>query len=147
LPALGPEVDLVALPGSPPQLVALTQPPDRAKLTALVAKLGGGLESRQVGGWTAISKSGDALGALEHVTAPLADATAYRDAMAKLDGDALVRAYADGTRTERMLAAVPGQVIATPPPVRGHFGGTGNGIRDFASERFAWGAADVVAVD
>jgi hypothetical protein len=149
-PALGPELDLVALPGSPPQLVALTQPSDPAKLHALLAKLGNGIESRQVGAWTAISKSAAALDSLEHVTAPLADTTAYQDATAKLAGDALVRAYVDGAQAQRLLASLPGQVAARTPPLRPRyrgFRGSGTNVRAFVPERFAWGAADVVAVD
>jgi len=146
-PALGPEVDLVALPGSPPQLVVLTQPPDRAKLDALLAKLGDGIGSRQIGDWTAISKSQAALSALDHVTASLADAGPYQDAMSRLAGDALVRAYADGALAGRLLTSLPGQVVATTPPQRARFRGFNKHFSTFASERFAWGAADVVAAD
>src|ERR1051325_778482 len=54
-PALGPEVDLVALGGSPRRLVALLQPDDRAKLDALLEKLGPHVVSRQLGGWAALA--------------------------------------------------------------------------------------------
>src|SRR5436190_4558973 len=147
-PALGPEVDLVALVGPPAQIVLLTQPADGGKLDALLAKLGGGLESRQVGGWTAVSKSSAALDALEHVAAPLADSAAYQDATSKLAGAALVRAYVNGASAQRLLASLPGQVRATVPLVRGRFRGyrgSNFNVKAFVPERFAWGAADVVA--
>ncbi len=146
-PALGSELDLVALAGSPAQLVVLTRPPDQTKFDELLAKLGGGVVLRQFGDWTAVSTSVDALGALEHVTAPLADAGPYQAAMSKLAGDALVRAYADGAQARRLLTSLPGQVVATPPPVRARFGAFGRTIGAYAPERFGWGAADVVAVD
>jgi hypothetical protein len=142
-PALGPEVDLVALGGSPRRLAALVQPDDRAKLDALLEKLGGHVVSRQLGGWTALADNPDALAALEHVTAPLADDQRYQAATAKLAPDALVRAYADGALAERLLTSLPGQVVATTPPVRGR----GPGVGVFAPERYAWGSADVLASD
>jgi hypothetical protein len=145
-PALGPEVDLVALPGSPPQHVVLTQPHDPAKLHALLARAGAGLVSRTVGGWTAISKSADALASLGHVTATLAGSTAYESAMAQLSGDALVRAYVDGAYAQRALSAVPGQVTATRTPVPTRSFGASKNVRAFAPERFAWGAAELEAV-
>ncbi|MEN3340617.1 MAG: hypothetical protein V7644_21 [Actinomycetota bacterium] len=146
-PALGPELDLVALRGQPTQLVALTRPTDSGKLDALLAKAGGGIVSRHVGDWTAVSSSKRALDALAHVTAPLADAPAYREATAKLAGDALVRAYADGAQAQRLVAALPGQVVATAPPARSRVGGFGKHGRTFAAERYSWGAADLVAAD
>ena len=146
-PALGPELDLVALRGPPRQVVALTQPADAAKLHALLAKLGGGLVSRQIGGWTAIATSADAFGALAHVTATLADAQPYRDATAELAPEALVHAYTDGSQARRLLLSLPGQAVATTPPARARFRGSGRGISTFATDRFARGAADVDAAN
>src|SRR5204863_58643 len=146
-PALGPELDLVALRGPPRQVVALTQPADAAKLHALLAKLGGGLVSRQIGGWTAIAKSADAFGALAHVTATLADAQPYQAATAELAPDALVHAYTDGSQARRLLLSLPGQAVATTPPARARFRGSGRGISTFAADRLAWGAADLVAAN
>src|SRR5665213_517594 len=77
LPALGSELDLAVLPGSPPELVALTQPADPSKLTALVANAGHGLVMRAVGGWTAIAGSTPALDALTNATATLAQDATY----------------------------------------------------------------------
>src|SRR5207244_5902906 len=66
-PALGSELDLIALPSgnaSKPQLVGLTQPGDQAKLDALLPKLDQSLVSAQIGGWTAFSDSQAALDAV-----------------------------------------------------------------------------------
>jgi hypothetical protein len=126
-PALGSELDLIALPGKKPQLVGLTQGGDQAKLDALLRKLDKGIKSEQIDGWTAFSSSQAALDTVKSSTTKLADNNTYRTAVAKLAGDALVRAYANGTEAEQLLAALGKQSpsVSTPP--------------------FAWASVDLVA--
>ena len=152
-PALGSELDVAMLPavsaGEKPRLVVLTQPADTAKFGALLQKLrskaGNDLVSRQVGGWTVASESTTALDAVQNATATLAADNTYQDAIGKLAGDSLVRAYANGAEAQQLLGSLPGQtqVTSTNRHLRlGHANGSA-----IAPEAFQWGAADVVAVD
>ena len=137
-PALGSELDVAALPGGSagarPQVVVLTQPADATKFGLLIHKLqarsNGGPFYRQIDGWTAASETSAALDAVQGATATLATDNTYQDAIAKLAGDALVRAYANGTEAQQLLGSLPGQthVPAVTP------------------QAFQWGAADVVAL-
>jgi hypothetical protein len=132
-PALGSELDLIALPGTAgaksPQLVGLTQPGDSSKLAALLPKLGKNVVSTQIGGWTAFSDSQAALDAVQGATTKLADNNTYQAANAKLSADALVRAYANGTEAQQLLDSLGTQVPSGAAP----------------SVPFAWASADVVA--
>ena len=116
-PALGSELDLVALPGKQPQLVGLTQGGDQAKLDALLRKLDKGIVSARIAGWTAFSSSQEALDAVTSATTKLSDNNTYRAAVAKLAGDALVRAYANRAEAQQLLASLGKQApaAATPP--------------------------------
>lgn len=126
-PALGPELDLVALPGKTPQLVGLTQARDQTKLDALLRKLDKGVVTAQIDGWTAFSTDRSALDAVKGSSTKLADNNTYRVAITKLAGDALVRAYANGTEAQQLLASLGRQTPAATTPT------------------FAWASADVVA--
>jgi hypothetical protein len=132
-PALGSELDLIALPATgsakKPLLVGLTQPGDQAKLDAMLKKLDQGLVSAQIGGWTAFSDSQAALDAVQGATAKLADNNTYRAAIAKLSADSLVRAYANGTEAQQLLDSLGAQ--AQSP--------------DATGIPFAWASADLVA--
>lgn len=134
-PALGPELDVAVLAGeggAKPQAVLLTQPPDRAKLDALVRKLsaasGRTLVTGQVAGWSAVAESRPSLDAVASATRHLADDTAYQEAIGKLAGDALVYAYANGAEAGKLVSALPGA-----PAGR--------------TRQVVWAAADVVAKD
>ena len=111
-PALGGEVDVAELPGK--QVVVLTQPADAAKLDALAAQKGD--QTRKIGDWTAIAKTGAVLDIVATATAHLAGSTAFTDAMAKLPDRALVRAYANGDNAQRFLLAIPGAMQSTSAP-------------------------------
>ena len=126
-PALGSELDLIVLPGKEPQLVGLTQGGDRAKLDALLQKLDKRIVSQQIGDWTAFSRSRAELDAVKNATTKLSDNNTYRAAVAKLAGDALVRAYANGTEAQQLLASL------------------GKGTPSVASVPFSWASADLVA--
>ena len=126
-PALGSELDLIALPGKEPQLVGLTQGGDRGKLDALLRKLDKTVATTQIGDWTAFSSDRTALDAVKSATTKLADNNTYRAAVAKLAGDALVRAYANGTEAQQLLASL------------------GKQSPDAAVVPFAWASAELVA--
>jgi len=129
-PALGPELDVAVLPtasGGKAQVVLLTQPSDSAKLDSLLGKLGAAKpQTAQVGGWTAISESADALAAFSAATQHLADSSVYQEATGKLAGDALLEAYGNGAEARRLVSGLGGTVPA------------GHG-------QLVWAAADVVA--
>jgi hypothetical protein len=118
-PALGPEVDLAIVSGgtsSSTNVVALTKPDDPAKFKALVAKLNASDSSgkpavyREVGGWYALS---DSQGAITEVLkgdhTPLSDDSTYKDALEKLPGDALVKAFLDGQRVNALVSQAASQ--------------------------------------
>jgi hypothetical protein len=132
-PALGPELDVAVLPtvsGGKPDAVALTQPADPTKLTALLQKLAGAggptLVTREVGGWTAIGDSTAALDALTGAASHLADDSSYQDASGRLEQDALVDAYANGAAARQLASAL------------------GAGAAG-ASGKLVWAAGDAVA--
>jgi Protein of unknown function (DUF3352) len=105
-PALGPEVDLAVVTagkGSQTHVVALTKPADPGKLEALVAKLnaggapGRGAVYREVNGWYAVADSRAAIdAALAGGRRPLSEDPAFQEALGKLQGDALVKAFVEG---------------------------------------------------
>jgi hypothetical protein len=125
-PALGSELDLVALPGSKTQFVGLTQGNDQGKLDALLRKLDKGVVTAQIAGWTAFSTSQAALDTVQAATTKLADNNTYQAAVGKLSADALVRAYANGTEAQQLLSSVGGQDSSGTVP-------------------FAWASVEVVA--
>jgi hypothetical protein len=144
-PALGSELDVAELPGD--AIVGLTQPADASKLSAALAEADPPLVTRKVGAWTAFSQNAGALDAVASATATLASDSAYRDAIATLPGDVLVRAYANGAEALQLLGSLPGQTqvqTTTPTSRRLRLGHSGGGA--IAGEQFLWGSAVVVAV-
>jgi Protein of unknown function (DUF3352) len=104
-PALGPEIDFAWLDfaDNGVNVVAVTQPKDEAKFAALVAKGNKSdpkskLFTEKIGDWTALSDSQAKLDRLKSAQngAKLADQQGFKDAVADLPGDALVKAYANG---------------------------------------------------
>ena len=104
-PALGPEVDVVVAEG--PSLdktlaVLMTKPDDPGKFKALVAKLNSSSSGRdavyrEVNGWYLASDKQEAIDkVIKGSGGSLADHAAFKDAMAKLPGDALAKAYVNG---------------------------------------------------
>jgi hypothetical protein len=110
--ALGDEVDIAELPGK--QVVVLTQPSDVQKLDALATKKGE--LTRKIGDWTAIAKTSAALDTVARATTHLAGSTAFAEAMARLPGKALVRAYANGDTAADLMFALPGAMQSTSAP-------------------------------
>ncbi|HKG42795.1 MAG TPA: DUF3352 domain-containing protein [Gaiellaceae bacterium] len=112
-PALGPELDIaVAAAGvSPPShAVALTKPDDPTKLKALVTKLNtsdrssGSAVYREIDGWYAVSDSQAAItDVLKGDRPALSGDDAFKQALDKLPGEALVKAYVDGQRVDELF--------------------------------------------
>jgi hypothetical protein len=111
-PAVGPEVDLAVVSGgtgSSTKEVLLTKPNDVGKFKALVTKLNASTSGkdgvyREVGGWYAVSDSQAAITeVLKGTGSSLADDSAFKAAIGKLPGDALVKAYVDGQRINALV--------------------------------------------
>jgi hypothetical protein len=103
-PALGPEVDVVVAEGATLNqtvTVLMTKPDDVAMFKALVSKpnASGGSTAvyREVNGWyLASDKQASIDKVLKGSGGSLADNSAFKDALGKLPGDALVKAYVNG---------------------------------------------------
>jgi hypothetical protein len=118
-PALGPEVDLAVASGgtsSSTKAVALTKPGDAGKFKALVAKLNASDSSgsdavyREVDGWYALSDSQSAITeVLKGDRAPLSEDSAFKEALARLPDDALVKAFVDGRRVSALVGQAASQ--------------------------------------
>jgi hypothetical protein len=114
-PALGPELDLaIARAGTEKStwVVGLTKPDDPAKFEALVVKLNrndrgddNAVYRELEGGWYAISDSQLAItSVLKGDQTALADDDTFKQAMGRLPGDALVKAYLDGQRANQLVS-------------------------------------------
>jgi Protein of unknown function (DUF3352) len=104
-PALGPEVDVAWLDFADggKNFVLLTQPKDDAKFEALVAKANKSdptskAYTEKVGDWEGLAESQATLDRLQSAQngAKLADDSSFKDAVADLPGEALVKAYVNG---------------------------------------------------
>jgi hypothetical protein len=106
-PALGPEVDVVVAEGASLDktvTVLMTKPDDPGKFKALVAKLNSSSSSsgpdavyREVDDWYLASNKQEAIDkVLKGGGGSLADNAAFKEAMSKLPGDALAKAYVNG---------------------------------------------------
>ena len=95
-PALGPETDVVGLDlADEGTFVGLTQPEDRAKLDALLAKSNPPLVSREIDGWVAFSDSEANLDEFERMQedGTLEGVDAYQTVSDQVADDALVHVY------------------------------------------------------
>ena len=116
-PALGPEVDVVVAEGaSLNQTVAvlMTKPDDVAKFKALVSKANasGGSTAvyREVSGWyLASDKQASIDKVLKGSGGSLADSSTFKDALDKLPGDALVKAYLNGKQLGALVREAAAQ--------------------------------------
>ena len=130
-PALGPELDIAVTSGgtnATTKAVGLTKPDDPAKFKALVAKLNASDPSgskavyREVDGWFALSDSQAAISAvLKGDQTALADDASFKEAMDKLPGDTLAKAYVDGQRLNTLVtrAAASGGASGFDPSALG----------------------------
>jgi Protein of unknown function (DUF3352) len=108
-PALGSEVDLAVLgiDQGEPEVVALAQPEDAAKLQRLASLYDEGDEHytvERVGDWSVVADSADAFAAVRAAKdgPSLADRPGYKAASARLGDDALARVYVDGDARARL---------------------------------------------
>ena len=118
-PALGPEVDIVAISGpgaNQTSAVALTKPKDAAKFKALIAKLNAHDQDPSAkpavykaidDGWYAVSESQAQIDAALKGSggAALSDNSTFKAALEKLPGEALVKAYVDGRQLNELIQA------------------------------------------
>ena len=111
-PALGPELDVAWLDFADggKNFVLLTQPKDEAKLTALVEKNNRDssnqkLYTEKVGDWSAIAQSQAVLDRLKSAQngAKLSDEDSFKDAVADLPDESLVKAYVNGGSIRRAV--------------------------------------------
>ena len=114
--ALGPETDVVALDDQ--TLVALTQPPDRARLDSVLAKESPPLVSEEVGDWRAVARTRAAIDRLKRARngGSLAGSDTYQEATRELPAAAVATLYANGAavtqvvdrRQKRGVGPIPG---------------------------------------
>jgi Protein of unknown function (DUF3352) len=117
-PALGPEVDVVIAEGASVDktvTVLMTKPDDPGKFKALVAKLnssssGSGAVYREVNGWYLASNTQEAIDKVVKGNAgALANNAAFKEAMSKLPGDALAKAYVNGKELAPLIREAAAQ--------------------------------------
>jgi hypothetical protein len=99
-PALGPETDFVALDVTGEgKVVGLTQPDDRAKLDALLAKSDEPLVSREIDGWVAFSDSEANLDEFERLQADgtLEGDSGYQSVNGDVADDGIAQVYVAGS--------------------------------------------------
>lgn len=121
-PALGPEVDVVVVGGAGANgnsvggsvAVLMTKPDDPAKFKALVAKANssGGSPAvyREVDGWYLASDKQTSIDkVLRGNGGALADNAAFKEAMSKLPGDALAKAYVNGKELAPLIRKAAAQ--------------------------------------
>src|SRR5438067_2662861 len=106
-PALGPEFDVVWLDfgNDGNDVVGLTQPKDKAKFTALVKKGPDKSATAEVNGWSVVADTQSKIDAFRRASSgnKLDGVAEFKDAMAKLDENAAVRAYVAGEPVQRQL--------------------------------------------
>ena len=101
-PAIGPELDVAVLGGDAkdPEVVALTQPEDEAKLQALASTFDEGNEHytvERVGDWSVVADSTAAFDAVRAASAgrSLADLPSFETASAQLGDETVANLYVD----------------------------------------------------
>jgi len=114
-PALGDELDLAVLgvQNGKPEAIALAKPQDVAKLRTLASKFDSGSEHytvERIGDWSVVADSAEAFDAVRRAVSGRSPAATenFQAAEAKLGGDALATAYADGNALQKL----PGRLRA-----------------------------------
>jgi Protein of unknown function (DUF3352) len=147
-PALGPEVDWVAVGSSPNDLAwaALTKPDSIDKAKALIKKLdaseGGDRDpsaTRVVGDWLVASDDEASIDrVLKGSGTALADDDQFKAAQAKVPGDALVKAYVNGRLAAEAFKSLLGGAAQTT---------ASGGSSPFGLDKLDWLSASLVAKD
>lgn len=110
-PALGPEVDIVILDfnaSEDPEAVALTEPRDREKFEALMAKGNDPAEVEIDGDWAIVAESQDVIDRFQKAAAEgdsLADSDGFQNAMDGLPEDALAKVYVNAHAVGELASA------------------------------------------
>jgi hypothetical protein len=129
-PALGPEIDVAWLDfaDNGTNFVAVTQPKDEAKFSALVKKANKSdpkntIVTEKIGDWTALSDSQAKLDRLKSAQngAKLADDERFKDAVADLPSETLVTAYLNGQAARQ---AIRSSLPSNNPAASGFLAGT-----------------------
>ena len=110
LPALGDETYIVVLDleDGGNNVVVLTKPRDKEKLTQLLKEADDDSVTREIDGWTAISESTTTLDRFAAAGDKLADADWFGEAQGRVEEDALVTFFANGAPiTEAMRKSLP----------------------------------------
>jgi hypothetical protein len=108
-PALGGELDVAVLAGdaASPEVVALAQSNDEAKLRALATRFDVGDEHytvQRIAGWSVVADSADAFAAVRSASTgrSLADKASFGAASARLGSDTLARLYVDAAGAAKL---------------------------------------------
>jgi hypothetical protein len=138
----GDEVDVAVLPGD--KTVAFVQAADDAKLEAFAQKHD--CKLRRFGDWTAVAGDTATLDSVADAKSHLADNALYLEAMDRLQGNALVRAYLGSDEAGRFFASIPGQLESRLIPQGAKYRVRPNkpGVRTavgVGTEQFRWLAA------
>jgi hypothetical protein len=112
-PALGPEVDVAAVPGTSAQdtpYAFFTKPESIEKAKALVGKLDEGSSpsvTRVVDGWLFVADTETMIDrVLKGSGSSLADDSRFKEAFGQLPDDSLVKLYANGTQLSKLVSSL-----------------------------------------
>src|SRR6476620_5771095 len=108
-PALGDRVNLAVLgiDNGKPDAVALVQPTDEAKLSALAKKFDQGSEHytvEQIGGWSVVADSAEAFQSVRNADSgsSLADSANFKSAMSQVGDSGFATVYASGSGVQQL---------------------------------------------
>ena len=145
-PALGPETDLVALDVTGKgKVVGLTQPDDKAKLEALLAKSNEPLVSREIDGWVAFSDTEANLDEFESMQkdGTLEGDDAYQKVSGEVADDGIAQIYVAGSALGSTLLAslfgsdAPSLAFSIDPQEDGiHIAGAASPATDLFPDEF-----------
>src|SRR4029079_5144302 len=122
-PALGDRVNLAVLgiDNGQPEAVALVQPTDEAKLSALAKKFDQGSEPytvEQIGGWSVVADSAEAFQSVRNADSgsSLADSANFKSAMSQVGDSGFATVYASGSGVQQLPAKLQALVRVAGSP-------------------------------
>jgi hypothetical protein len=122
-PALGDRVNLAVLgiDNGKPEAVALVQPTDEAKLSALAKKFDQGSEHytvEQIGGWSVVADSAEAFQSVRNADSgsSLADSANFKSAMSQVGDAGFATVYASGSGVQQLPAKLQALVRVAGSP-------------------------------